>query len=139
MENKFFAKIIHVNNDFTQFVINKGYNDNIRHNEKFLIVALGDDIIDPDTNENFGRLEIVKGEAIVHHIQEKMTTLISNQFIEEPAKEETIYKTEAIHRARISFGIPSFERTPSKKVKIDAEKRIKPLLNVRKGDYVKII
>ncbi|EJD7030465.1 hypothetical protein [Enterobacter hormaechei] len=139
MENNFFAKIIYVNDDFTQFVINKGYNDDIRYKERFLIVALGEDIIDPDTNENFGRLEIVKGEAVVHHIQEKMTTLISNQFTEEPAKEETIYKSEAISRARTVFGIPNFDRMPSKKVKIDAEKRIKPLLNVRKGDYVKII
>lgn len=131
------AKIIHINDNFTQFVINKGENGNIRNGMVFLIYSLGENIIDPDTGIDLGRLEIVKGEAIVHHIQEKMTTLISREFIEEPVKEETIYKRDIFAHRRLINDRYEGGRTPSKKVRISPEKRIKPLLNVNIGDYVR--
>ncbi|EFJ1801475.1 hypothetical protein HIJ22_003155 [Escherichia coli] len=131
------AKIIHINDNFTQFVINKGENGNIRNGMVFLIYSLGENIIDPDTGIDLGRLEIVKGEAIVHHIQEKMTTLISREFIEEPVKEETIYKRDIFAHRRLINDLYEGGRTPSKKVRIAPEKKIKPLLNVNIGDYVR--
>ncbi|HGW3962880.1 TPA: hypothetical protein ACNIC3_002424 [Citrobacter freundii] len=133
------AKIIHINDDYTQFVINKGGSDNIHNGMIFLIYSLGEHITDPDTGIDLGRLEIVKGEATVHHIQDKMTTLISREFIEEPVKEETIYKRDIFARRGLINDFYEGGRAPSKKVKISPEKKIKPLLNVNKGDYVRRI
>lgn len=137
MSELYDAKIIHINNDFTKFVINKGENGNIRDGMVFLIYSLGENIIDPDTGIDLDRLEIVKGEAIVHHIQEKMTTLISREFIEEPVKEETIYKREIFAHRRLISDLYEGVRTPAKKVRVSPEKKIKPLLDVNIGDYVR--
>ncbi|MDW7655712.1 MAG: hypothetical protein SCM11_00915 [Bacillota bacterium] len=45
---------------------------------RFIIYELSDDdIIDPQTSENLGRLEIVKGTGIVMHVLEKLSTIRS--------------------------------------------------------------
>ncbi|MCK8154417.1 hypothetical protein MYG01_21420 [Citrobacter amalonaticus] len=139
MSNNIYAKIIHINDDKTQFVINKGSENNINSipsYKKFLIVELGDSVIDPDTGENLGVLEIVKGEAKIFHIQEKMTTLISNEHIQTPAMEEVIYKNS---RNKTFFGVPVLEQEPSSKIKKQPGKIVKPLVNVKIGDIVKLI
>ncbi|HDS4384030.1 TPA: hypothetical protein QHW78_003854 [Klebsiella aerogenes] len=139
MSEQYDAKIIHINSDYTQFVINKGDIDNIRKGMTFLIYSLGEKIIDPDTGLNLGQLEIIKGEAIVHHVQEKMTTLISREYIEEPEKEETIYNENDIFasRRRLIGGLYGNNYHPARKVRISPEKKIKPLYNVIIGDFVR--
>lgn len=136
MSDNFYAKIIHINDDKTQFVINKGSKDRISAYQKFLIVELGDSVLDPDTGENLGVLEIVKGETKVFHIQEKMTTIISNEFIHTPAMEEVIYKNG---KSRSVFGLTMSDQEPSSKIKKQPEKIVKPLKNVKVGDVVKLI
>ena len=64
--------------DNKKIVINKGSNEGIHINQMFLIYKLGDEIIDPDTKEILGQLEIVLGRGIVTHVQEKIATLTSN-------------------------------------------------------------
>lgn len=64
--------------DTKRIVINKGANEGIHLNQMFLIYKLGDEIIDPDTKEILGQLEIVLGRGIVTHVQDKMATLTSN-------------------------------------------------------------
>ncbi|MEX2120225.1 MAG: hypothetical protein WD847_11580 [Pirellulales bacterium] len=41
---------------------------------EFLIYDLSDPILDPETKEELGQLEIVKGRVKVGHVQEKMCT-----------------------------------------------------------------
>ncbi|RLO41835.1 hypothetical protein, partial [Serratia marcescens] len=88
MSSNYTAKIVSVNEDEKTFVINKGSEDYIRKDDIYLIFELGDEIIDPDTDESLGRLEIVKGTARVSHIQEKMSTIISNEYIMTPERKE---------------------------------------------------
>lgn len=62
-------------------VINKGEDDGIKFNHRFLIYSLDNEpIIDPITKENLGSLEIVKGTAKVKHIQSHLTTLVSDEY-----------------------------------------------------------
>lgn len=61
--------------DQFRVVINAGRADGIRSGQRFLIYKIGDEIIDPDTNESLGRLEVIKGIGEVIHVQEKMATL----------------------------------------------------------------
>jgi len=60
-------------------VINAGYADGITKSDLFTIYREAEEIIDPITNENLGRLHIVKGTAQVENIQENMTTIKSNR------------------------------------------------------------
>ncbi len=60
-------------------ILNKGARDGIRTGQRFLIYAFGDeDIIDPETKENLGRVEIVKGTGKVTHVQDKLATVASD-------------------------------------------------------------
>ncbi|MCL2844847.1 MAG: hypothetical protein FWE23_05285 [Chitinivibrionia bacterium] len=79
------AKVIKVIDD-KKIVINKGIADNVAKGQRFQIYYLGEEILDPDTQESLGKLEIICGEAIVEHPQEKMSTLVSDLFRLVPRK-----------------------------------------------------
>ncbi len=68
------AKVI----DEYTIVINKGLDDGIKPGQRFLIFAFGENIIDPDTKEDLGTLEIVRGTGKVTHLQEKIATVTSD-------------------------------------------------------------
>lgn len=79
-ERDFPAKVAKVIDSKT-IVINRGFEDNVKKGDVFLIFALGEEIFDPETNESLGNLEIVRGRAIVEHCQEKMATLKSSKTV----------------------------------------------------------
>lgn len=58
----------------SRLVINKGAQDGVKFGQRFTVYALSaQDIVDPETHESLGRLEIIKGVGKVVHIQEKMS------------------------------------------------------------------
>jgi len=60
-------------------VINRGSLHKIFTGQRFLIYTLSDvEIVDP-AGENLGYLEIVKGKGKVTHVQEKMSTIESDE------------------------------------------------------------
>lgn len=89
MKNDFFAKVAMLKNS-SEVVINKGSDHNVKIGDKFIIYTLGEEVIDPDSGESLGALEEIKGNAIVKHVQEKMATLESNDFIKENDKTEIV-------------------------------------------------
>jgi hypothetical protein len=68
------AKII---DDFT-IVINKGKKDGLTAGQRFQVYAIGDEIIDPDTNSSLGKLEIIKGTGRIVHLQDAIATIGSD-------------------------------------------------------------
>ena len=89
MGNILAGKVIKILNDY-KLVINKGSNDGVVMTHRFLIYHLDEEIIDPDTQESLGRLEIVCGEGKPEHIQERMTTIVSTK--QETRKSKTVVK-----------------------------------------------
>ena len=72
-------KVLKVQSADYEVVLNVGSQDGITNNQRFLIYALGDEFIDPDTKENLGCLEIVRGTGVVSHLQEKLCTVRSDK------------------------------------------------------------
>lgn len=70
------ATVAKVIDEYT-VVINKGAADGVRDGAIFLIYGLGDEILDPETKESLGNLELVRGIGSAIHVQEKMTTIKS--------------------------------------------------------------
>lgn len=70
------TKVAQIVDEYT-IVINKGTKNKIFKGDIFLIYRLGDEIIDPDTKENLGNLEIVVGMGKVEHVQDTIATLTS--------------------------------------------------------------
>lgn len=68
------AKVI----DEYTIVLNQGYEDGIEMGQRFLIYSIGEEIIDPETKENLGKLEIVRGTGKVTHLQERIATIGSD-------------------------------------------------------------
>lgn len=66
--------------DGYRIVINAGTRDNIKEGQSYLIYEKGHELIDPDTNESLGILEIVKGKGVVVYVQDKIATIKSTSF-----------------------------------------------------------
>lgn len=65
--------------DSKNLVINAGSKDGIKENQRFIIYSLdGEEIIDPDTGEFLGNLEVVKGTGTVSFLFEKHCTITSD-------------------------------------------------------------
>lgn len=81
-------KVVDIIDNNYKVAINAGSNKGIKLGDRFLIYALSDhEIIDPDTSESLGYLEIVKGTGKVTHIQEKLCTIESDVYeISQPTK-----------------------------------------------------
>jgi hypothetical protein len=72
------ATVAHVLTAY-KVVINKGAADGVQVGQRFLVYAVSKDpIVDPETREPLGHLEIVKGTGKVVHVQERMATLESD-------------------------------------------------------------
>ncbi len=80
IKNILVAKII----EEDRIVINKGSNDGIFENIRFLVYEEGEEIIDPLTKKSLGVLENPKGIFKVMHLQENMSVLVSE--LKRPSK-----------------------------------------------------
>lgn len=132
-ERSFPARVAKVINDRT-IVINRGSEDNVKKGDIFLIFALGEEIIDPETNESLGKLEIVRGRAIVEHCQEKMATLKSSKTV--------LPDKKVIYRKPIekNIGLLSFlGNAMETREEVCGEAEILPFDKVQIGDFAKPI
>lgn len=122
-QDKKLAKVAKVIDDFS-FIINRGSVHDVEIGNKYLIFYFGENIVDPDTREDLGALEIVRGRAQVVHVQERIATLES---IEKETIPGRIRKISRGSRSRIS---PYFggsreevieEGTKTRRTAVDAE------------------
>ncbi|EPM0081157.1 hypothetical protein ACLB6C_04350 [Enterobacter hormaechei] len=136
MNNNFFAKIVKIDDTNTEFIINKGSADGIRDHSEFVIIEVGEEIFDPDTGMSLGKLEIVKGKVKVKHIQEKMTTIVSNEYRYEPDRKEI--RKSVINNPTLSKLMASalISRDSDIEIIIPGGKTIKSIDGVKIGDFV---
>jgi hypothetical protein len=115
-------KVAKVKDEYT-IVINKGYNNGIKEGQNFLIYEVGEEIFDPDTNESLGRLEVIKGKGVVINVQEKISTIESNEF-----------DTYKVNRSKNPFVVNIFD-TPE----VEEKKRYIPFRGIKEGDLLRRI
>ena len=120
--------------DAYSFVVNKGEENGISPDRSYLVFGLGENLFDPQTGENLGILELVRGRAMAVHIQEKVTIFKSSETQKIPG---TIKR---IRRDDISYGIgalmghaPQVEEieegaeTVLKKMQVEVGDRLRPI------------
>ena len=117
-------KVVSVLDNY-RVALNAGLNQGIKIGQRYLIYSLGnEEIIDPDTNESLGFLEIVKGTGEVIHVQEKLCTIESVEYRTRP-------KT-------IKRNIPNrFNMFPSYEEEIEPEDEQLPFDHPVIGDFAK--
>ena len=74
------ASIIKVIDGFN-IVINRGSNDKVSKGDHFLVYYTdSEELIDPETGESLGKLEVVRGTGVAIHVQPKITTIKSDRY-----------------------------------------------------------
>jgi hypothetical protein len=111
------AKVAKVVDDYT-LVLNAGSEHGVSIGQRFLIYAIGEEILDPDTEESLGQLEIVKGTGKVTHVQERICTISSDM---KASAGRTVRRTGSSPLAAIQlFGKQEIEEIlPAEKVSFE--------------------
>lgn len=130
MDDRYFGKVVRINSDY-EIVINKGLLDGVEEDHEFTIVGVGESILDPDTGEDLGQLEIVRGNVRAMHVQPKMATLSTYEYEQSESKKE-IRKVSPTARGSSLFLVGTKDTvtesiTPGKRIR-------KNLKGVRIGD-----
>ena len=130
MGDRYFGKVVETL-DQDKIVMNKGGKDGVEVGQKFVVVSLGDVVVDPDTNEELERLEIVRGHIAVAHVQPKMATLESYEYQQE---EETRMIKKMASKNLLLYSLYPQE-TVTESIP-PSKKRLKALEDVEIGDYM---
>lgn len=111
-----------------ELVINRGSLDGIKLKDRFLVYYIDpDEIIDPETQESLGNLEIIRGTGEAIHVQEKMTTIRSDRYDNSSGK--TIRRSSSPFAGITAFaGTETIEQPSKNLIEFDS---------ARLGDKVK--
>lgn len=131
-QTKLAASVVHVIDEFS-VAINRGEEQGVKVGDTYLIYAIGPELIDPETDESLGALEIVRGRAVVRHVQEKISTLETLEF------DETLGKRRIIKRGNnagmVVLGLSLANR---EEIEEGLERNQRPL-DSEKGDLAKLL
>ncbi len=111
-------------------VINRGSRDGVTVGDNYLIFYLGTNITDPDSGDDLGYLERVRGRARVIHVQERMSTLESSE------TETTPGKLRKIRRHSLT-GLAAFAGGPREEVIEEGGQVLKSSINASVGDFAR--
>jgi hypothetical protein len=135
------AKIVHVIDSGLSYgsievVINRGSKQGVKLGDRYLVFGEGPLIVDPDSGENLGQLELVRGRAEVVHIQEHMATIRSLERRRERPAKRVFHET--------SRGIMGLINNPNPRTGTVIEEELAPEVtvpfdHVRLGDQAKPI
>lgn len=131
MSDRYFAKVVKVIDRFT-IVINAGMDKGVQQGKNFLVVGIGETITDPDTKEELGALEIVRGKARVVHVQDRMATLTSAEFEKQPDVRE-IKKVSATGKGNAIATLFGSQDTVTESIK-PSEPKLKQFTGIEIGD-----
>lgn len=131
-EEKAIAKVVHVTDEYS-VVINRGSDQGTKQGDTYLIYSLGPELVDPDTSESLGILEVVRGRAIVRHVQEKISTLETIEFEETPGKRKIIKRDGGSGILSLSMGLTQREEIE------EGPERSRRALDAKKGDCAKLL
>lgn len=56
-----------------RWILNAGLDAGVEAGQRFVVFELGEDIVDPESGESLGALELVKGYLRVDHVQQRMS------------------------------------------------------------------
>jgi hypothetical protein len=102
------------------------------------VVGIGEEIVDPDTGDNLGQLEVVRGKVKVEHVQDNFVTMKSSVFTKSSDKREIkkIKRDSRAHGIAYLVGGPATEEVETV---IPGKITRDELRDVRVGDKIKAI
>lgn len=140
MTERYAGKVVSISDEFN-VIINKGSESGIAIGDKFLIISLGEIIVDPDTQEELEQLEIVRGKAVVTHVQEKISTLQSCEYEKSPDEREIkkVTSRDGVARPGVLgriYGLSDNPQDTVTEVIKPGKEHLKELKEVQVGDCI---
>ena len=128
------AKVVNIV-DPVELAINRGARQGIKIGDRFLVFGDGPRISDPDTGEDLGQIEPVRGRGEVVHVQDHLATIRSIERRRTHPTKRIVRERTTIERAmlRVSFGLGNLIE---EELALESEK---PFEAVRLGDPAKPI
>lgn len=117
--------------DATQVVLAAGEIDGVKEGMVFIIYDLSDSILDPETGEDLGRIELVKGTVIAQHVQDKMTIASTRSRKVERTINPFAAMTALVERKVVE--------SVQDQLNVEGAKSLKADLTVRVGDNVRSV
>jgi len=116
-----------------EVVINWGSDHGVKVGDRFLVFGYGPRIIDPESGEDLGVLEVVRGRGIVTHVQDRIATVRSTERGRRRGATRRVVRQSATGPLSIGFGTGGLveEEIPG-----DEDR---PFSNAQKGDLAKPI
>ena len=102
------GKVAKILNEF-QLVLNIGASEGVASGMQFIIYQEGEEILDPESGNSLGNLELVKGKIEIYHIQESLSLAQSKRLEDNQSEASTVLS------ARLA------EVTPSARKKLESE------------------
>jgi len=130
MSERYFGKVVKIEDMYT-VIANRGSSSGVKEGNKFIIVGIGDIIVDPDTGKELERLEIVRGRVIAIHVQEKISTLKSCDYERATGKREI---TKHSPNAGV-LGIFGTQGSVTETI-IPGDDKLKELVGISEGDVL---
>jgi len=128
------ATVAKVIDDYT-VVINHGADKGVKTGDRFLIYFVEkEELLDPETGESLGHLELVRGTGTVTHVQAKLSTIESNRFEKNPRVKRRIRSP-----GEYLGGLASFLATETTEEVEETPSRMLPFESPRIGDKAKPI
>jgi hypothetical protein len=132
------AKVVHVADAGpVEVVINHGSLQGVKPGDKFLVFGIGPHLTDPDTGEDLGELELVRGRGEAVHVQDHLATIRSLERRQTRPARRTIRETghgPSIALFSLALGtsgsVVEEELAPETEVPFDS---------VQRGDFAKPI
>ena len=120
-----------------EVILNVGAEAGVRREMEFVIYAESDKVIDPETGEDLGVIETIKGRLTVTHVMDKMARAKTETY------EATVHSAtaDAINASMIGLGLAPRRETRHVRLRVE-ESEILPLredMTVRIGDLVKSV
>lgn len=81
--------------DEYRLVLNVGKRDGVTARDNFLIYGLGGEVKDPETGENLGVLELLRGRGKVEHLQDSICTIHSTMQRQVPGLKKIYHRDSA--------------------------------------------
>ena len=113
----------------TKIILNCGRDQGVNLRDKFEIYGLTKLLIDPETHEELGRAEIIRGKGLVVHLQDKLCTV-------ESSLKEGGLSTRRVIKKNNSFG-NIWSGMPTTEEEILNEPSIKNFEDIQVGDYAR--
>lgn len=132
-----FAKVANIIDSYT-IVINKGASQGIKVGTNFLIYGIGDEILDPESGESLGNLELVRGIGTVIHVQDKISTIESTKTRKSAPTIRRVTKRPNQHNSLASLALLGSRYETTETVEeISGETSMIPFEDVKVGDFVR--